>query len=56
MAGIGSELPKVDPELRRAALTLPGGYALHRGLGLPRILMNLAGLARHCSGFMVAAR
>ncbi|MFV8048749.1 alpha/beta hydrolase [Mycobacterium sp. 48b] len=50
MAGIGSELAKVDPELRRAARALPGGYALHRGLGLPRILMNLAGRAGRLDG------
>ncbi|MDG4662965.1 alpha/beta hydrolase [Mycobacterium sp. 236(2023)] len=43
MARLGSELARVDPELRRLARLLPGGYALHRGLRLPRALMNLAG-------------
>lgn len=42
MAKLGNELAKVDPELRWAARFLPGGYGLHRGLALPRALMNLA--------------
>ncbi|UXA19455.1 alpha/beta hydrolase [Mycobacterium sp. SMC-4] len=42
MARLGAESRDVDPELRRAARLLPGGYALHRGLTVPRALMNLA--------------
>lgn len=34
---------QVDPELRRWARILPKGYALHRGLTVPRALMGLAG-------------
>ena len=32
-----------DPELRMMARILPKGYALHRGLAVPRALMALAG-------------
>lgn len=42
MARLGPEGDKVDPQLRLAARLLPGGYALHRGLTVPRALMNLA--------------
>lgn len=34
---------QVDPELRCWARILPKGYALHRGLTVPRALMGLAG-------------
>ncbi|QLL09560.1 alpha/beta hydrolase [Mycobacterium vicinigordonae] len=34
---------EIDPELRRIARILPKGYALHRGITLPRALMGLAG-------------
>jgi acetyl esterase/lipase len=37
------DLGTVDPELRTAARLLPRGYALHRGLTVPRALMNAAG-------------
>lgn len=42
MARLGRERAKVDRELRLATRALPGGYALHRGLTLPRALMNIA--------------
>ncbi|OBF30475.1 alpha/beta hydrolase fold domain-containing protein [Mycobacterium sp. ACS4331] len=42
MARLGAELRRVDPQLRLAARVLPGGYGLHRGLAVPRALMNLA--------------
>lgn len=42
MARLGSGIHQVDPELRLAARLLPGGYALHRGLTVPRALMSLA--------------
>lgn len=42
MARLGPELRKVDPQLRLAARLLPGAYGLHRGLTVPRALMNLA--------------
>lgn len=45
MARLGPELARVDPELRWAARILPGGFGLHRGLKLPRALMNLAARA-----------
>ncbi len=50
MARLGAEYAKVDPDLRWAARILPGGYALHRGLGLPRALMQLAGRAGRLKG------
>ncbi len=42
MARLGPELAKVDRDLRWVARALPGGYGLHRGLALPRAVMNLA--------------
>lgn len=42
MARLGSGLDGVDPELRRLARILPGGYSLHRGLTVPRAVMRLA--------------
>ncbi len=39
-----------DPELRKLARVLPKGYALHRGLRLPRSLMALAGRVGRVSG------
>jgi acetyl esterase/lipase len=50
MARLGSEVDNVDPELKIAARLLPGGYALHRGLKLPRALMNLAARAGRLKG------
>lgn len=43
-----------NPELRRLARVLPKGYALHRGLTLPRALMALAGRAGRARGVEVA--
>jgi acetyl esterase/lipase len=43
-----------DPELRKLARVLPKGYALHRGLTLPRSLMALAGWAGRVRGVEVA--
>lgn len=54
MAWLGAELATVDPELRGRARVLPGGYGLHRGLGLPRALMGLAGRAGRLAGVEVA--
>jgi acetyl esterase/lipase len=45
----------VDPELRMAARLLPKGYSLHRGLTVPRALMNLAGWAGRINDVEVAA-
>ena len=45
MARIGSERHNVDPQLKLAARLLPGGYALHRGVTVPRALMQLAARA-----------
>ncbi|WP_068273348.1 alpha/beta hydrolase fold domain-containing protein [Aldersonia kunmingensis] len=42
MARLGAEFRGVDPDLRVAARLLPGGYGLHRGVTVPRALMNLA--------------
>lgn len=42
MARLGQRAEQVDPQLRRLARLLPGGYALHRGLTFPRAVMNLA--------------
>lgn len=39
-----------DPELRKLARLLPKGYALHRGLKVPRALMNVAGAAGKIRG------
>ncbi|MDW5609720.1 alpha/beta hydrolase fold domain-containing protein [Mycolicibacterium sp. D5.8-2] len=39
---MGAGLNAVDPQLKRLARVLPGGYSLHRGLTVPRALMNLA--------------
>lgn len=50
MARLGNGFAEVDPELRLAARVLPGGYALHRGLTVPRALMNLAGRAGRLKG------
>jgi acetyl esterase/lipase len=43
-----------DPELRRLARLLPKGYALQRGLMLPRALMSLAGRVGRLRGVEVA--
>jgi acetyl esterase/lipase len=45
LARIGSERDNVDPQLKLASRLLPGGYALHRGLTVPRALMQLAARA-----------
>ena len=37
------DMTTADPELRGAGRLLPRGYALHRGLAVPRAVMNLAG-------------
>jgi acetyl esterase/lipase len=42
VARLGADGDKLDPQLRRSARLLPGGYALHRGLMMPRALMSLA--------------
>jgi acetyl esterase/lipase len=44
-----------DPELRTLARLLPKGYALHRGLTVPRALMSLAARAGRVRGVEVAA-
>lgn len=44
-----------DPELRRVARVLPKGYSLHRGLGLSRSLMRLAGWLGRVRGVEEAA-
>lgn len=44
-----------DPELRTLARLLPKGYALHRGLAVPRALMALAARVGRVSGVEVAA-
>ena len=43
-----------DPELRMRARMLPKGYALHRGLTVPRALMGLAGRVGRIRGVEVA--
>lgn len=50
MARVGSLARTVDPQLMKAARLLPGGYALHRGLTVPRTLMNLAVRAGRLKG------
>lgn len=50
MARLGPQRVEVDRELGLAARLLPGGYALHRGLGVPRALMALAGRAGRIGG------
>lgn len=45
---------QIDPELRRIARILPKGYALHRGLAVPRALMALAGYTGRMRGVEVA--
>jgi acetyl esterase/lipase len=55
MARLGAEFAKVDRELRWAARVLPGGYALHRGLTVPRALMNLAVRMGRLEGVQTAA-
>lgn len=45
---------QIDPELRRVARILPKGYALHRGLAVPRALMALAGYTGRMRGVEVA--
>lgn len=44
-----------DPELRMRARFLPKGYALHRGLTVPRALMGLAGKVGRIRGVEVAS-
>ncbi|MGV0852437.1 alpha/beta hydrolase [Mycolicibacterium phlei] len=41
---------QIDPELRRWAHILPKGYALHRGLTVPRALMSVAGWTGRARG------
>lgn len=55
MARLGSDLARIDPDLRWAARLLPGGYGLHRGLRLPRALMKLAARAGRLDDVDVAA-
>jgi acetyl esterase/lipase len=45
----------VNPELRRAGRLIPRGYALHRGLTVPRAVTNLAGWLGRVRGVDVAA-
>lgn len=45
---------ELDPELRTIARVLPKGYALHRGLTVPRALMTLAGRLGRIRGVEVA--
>jgi acetyl esterase/lipase len=49
------DLTAVDQELRTAARFLPKGYALHRGLTVPRALMNVVGWMGRLKGVEVAA-
>ncbi|OBG87939.1 alpha/beta hydrolase [Mycobacterium sp. E136] len=45
---------RVDPELRRLSRVLPKGYALHRGLSLPRALMSIVGRTGRVRGVEAA--